>query len=226
MIAWRIRATRCSPSAGARAASRDAISRSRPWSRSVAGLCRWTAAVSAARRANRSPSWRSTSSMSHLDVGSALLVGRPVGPLELDQPVPTVERAGRCVLLEDPQTEPVGGLLLGQVEQRRADALPGVVGHDVQVVDPGPAEPQVPHRLAGGLGDPDVVVPHPAGQPRPHLGVGVHGGRHRGGPAGGEMDPRERRGVGLLGPPDGQLSGRHGSSPAPPPGRRGSPTHT
>jgi pimeloyl-ACP methyl ester carboxylesterase len=66
MIAWTIRASRSSPSSGAWAANRAAISRSRAGSRDRSGLWACATRVSAARRASSSPRWSSTSSMSRL----------------------------------------------------------------------------------------------------------------------------------------------------------------
>ena len=147
-IACTIRSSRSSPSSGARA---PAARRSRARARVALGGRPCAPArrgVSATRRASRSPSWSSTSSISaaeerqrvgarpgHPDVGGPLLVARAVGALELDQPVPGVERAGRVVALEHPEAEAVRAPGLDQVEQRRADALPGARG-DVQVVQP------------------------------------------------------------------------------------------
>ncbi len=61
----------------------------------------------------------------HLDVGLPLLVVRAVGASDLPEAVPLVEPPGPLVGLEHPEPEPVRAHALREVEEHRADPLPG-----------------------------------------------------------------------------------------------------
>src|SRR5690242_3924867 len=106
----------------------------------------------------------------HPDVGLAFLVGSAIGPAYLDEAVGFVERLGAGVGLERPERQTARAEVLGEVHERRSDALAGRFRYDVQLVEVVAVEGEHRH-------DPAVVERHPGlrirqqhvGEPGRHL---------------------------------------------------------